>query len=69
MNLSKPIFWLMLGLFVVEIVGIAGLVIVLNGGLEQFALIAVCSALIIVPILFGIALRSELKGRRNKERS
>lgn len=56
--------WAVLGLIAVEILGIVGLVIVLNGGLEQFALIAVCIALIVVPILFGIALRSELRGPR-----
>ena len=58
--------WLALGLIAVEAVGIAGLVVVLSGGLEQFALIAVCVALIVVPILFGIALRSEIKGRSGK---
>ncbi len=56
--------WIALGLVAVEIVGVVGLIVVLNGGLEQFAPIAVCVALIVVPILFGIALRSELKGRR-----
>lgn len=55
--------WLVFGLLAVEIVGIAGLVVVLSGGLEQFALIAVCAALIVVPILFGIALRSESRGK------
>lgn len=61
---SRRMIWLILGLLAVEIVGIAGLVIVLSGGLQQFALIAVCAALIVVPILFGVALRSELKGPR-----
>ena len=56
--------WAVLGLIAVEIVGVVGLIIVLNGGLEQVALIAVCVALIVVPILFGIALRSELRGPR-----
>ncbi|MDP3491857.1 MAG: hypothetical protein Q8R82_01995 [Hyphomonadaceae bacterium] len=56
--------WIVLGLIAVEIVGVLGLVIVLNGGLEQLAPIAVCVALIVVPILFGVALRSELKVRR-----
>ncbi len=55
---------LVIGLIVVEIVGVLGLVLVLNGGLEQFAPIAVCAALIVVPILFCIALRSELTGPR-----
>ena len=32
--------------------------------LSAVALIAVCIALIVVPILFGIALRSELRGPR-----
>lgn len=58
--------WLVLGLLAVEAVGIAGLVIVLSGGLENFAPAVVCVALIVVPILFGIALRSEIKGRRDK---
>jgi len=61
---SQRTVWLILGLLAVEIVGIAGLIVVLSGGLEQFALIAVCAALIVVPILFGVALRSELKGPR-----
>jgi hypothetical protein len=56
--------WLLVGLLAVEIVGIAGLIIVLSGGLEEFALIAVCAALIVVPILFGVALRSEMRGPR-----
>ena len=60
---SHRAIWLVVGLLAVEIVGVAGLIIVLNGGLEQFALIAVCAALIVVPILFGIALRSEFKGK------
>jgi hypothetical protein len=56
--------WLLVGLLAVEIVGIAGLIIVLSGGLEEFALVAVCAALIVVPILFGVALRSEMRGPR-----
>jgi hypothetical protein len=58
--------WLALGLLAVELVGIAGLVTVLSGGLEQFSLIAICVALIVVPILFGIALRSELRGKTGR---
>jgi hypothetical protein len=58
--------WLVLGLLAVELVGVVGLVTVLSGGLEQFALIAVCAALIIVPILFGVALRSELRGKTGR---
>jgi hypothetical protein len=63
---SKNLIWLVLGLLAVEVVGIAGLVVVLSGGLEQFALIAVCVALIVVPTLFGIALRSELRGKTGR---
>lgn len=58
--------WLVVGLLAVELVGIAGLITVLNGGLDQFALIAVCVALVVVPILFGIALRSELRGKTGR---
>lgn len=60
--------WLAVGLIAVEIVGIAGLIIVLSGELEQVAPIAVCAALIVVPILFGIALRSEFKGQTGRQR-
>lgn len=56
--------WLVAGLVAVEILGIVGIVTVLNGGLQQLAPIAVCIALIVVPILFGIALRSELQRPR-----
>lgn len=58
--------WLALGLLAVEILGVVGLVIVLNGGIEHFAPVAVCAALIVVPILFGIALWSEYKARKDK---
>jgi hypothetical protein len=61
---GRGVIWAVLGLIAVEIIGVVGLVIVLNGGLEQFALIAVCLALIVVPIVLGIAMRSELRGRR-----
>jgi uncharacterized membrane protein len=56
--------WLAIGLIAVEVVGVAGLAIVLSGGLEQFALIAACVALVVVTILFGIALRLELRRPR-----
>ena len=65
-SVGSRTLWLVLALFVVELIGIAGLIIVLSGGLEQFADIAVCAALIIVPILFGIALRSELRGKTGR---
>ena len=58
--------WLVIGLLAIELVGIVGLFTVLNGGLEQVAPIAVCAALIMVPILFGIALRSELRGKTGR---
>ena len=53
--------WMVIGLVAIEILGVVGLVAVLDGGLNQIAPVAVCIALIVVPILFGIALRSELR--------
>ena len=53
--------WLVIGLVAIEILGVAGLVAVLNGGVNQIAPIAVCLALVVVPVLFGIALHSELR--------
>lgn len=57
--------WLAIGIIAVELLGIGGLVLALSGGGGYaVAQIAVCAALIVVPILFGIALRSELKARK-----
>jgi hypothetical protein len=63
----KSMIWLGLGIVAVEALAVAGLVMALSGGGgDAVAQIAVCVALIIVPILFGIAVRSEIKGRRDK---
>ena len=60
------LIWLAVGIIAVELLGVAGLVLAFTGGIENYTVIAVCGALIVVPILFGIALRSEIKRRRDK---
>lgn len=56
---------LAIGIIVMELLGVGGLIMALRGGGGYAAAqAAVCAALIIVPILFGIALRSELKARK-----
>lgn len=56
---------LAIGIIAMELLGVGGLVLALSGGGGYAAAqIVVCAALIIVPILFGIAVRSELKARK-----
>lgn len=56
--------WLAIGILGVEILGIVGLVFVLNADGYAAAQIAVSIALVVVPVLFSIALYSEFKGKR-----
>lgn len=52
---------IVVGLLLVELLGVAGLVVGLTMDLTSFAVIAVSAALVIVPILFAIALRSHVR--------
>ena len=57
--------WLAVCIIGVELLAIGGIVLALtNGGGYAVAQIAVCTALIVVPVLFAIALRSELKAKK-----
>jgi hypothetical protein len=57
--------WLAIVIIAMELLGIGGFVLALSGGGGYAtAQVAVCAALIVVPILFGVALRSELKAKK-----
>jgi len=62
---KSRMIWLAVGIIGVELLAVGGLVLALTGGGGYaVAQIAVCIALIVVPILFGIALRSEVTSRK-----
>lgn len=64
---AAKMIWIAIGMIAVEMIGVGGIVLALaGGGGYAAAQIAVCAALIIVPILFGIAIRSELKARKKQ---
>ncbi|RYG38623.1 MAG: hypothetical protein EON93_01705 [Burkholderiales bacterium] len=51
-------FALIVGFIAIELLGLAGLVLAPRVDLDQVALVAVSGAMIVVPILFAIALKT-----------